>query len=203
MLTDDDFGSLAGLPVRWVGVLTTGDTLEVLTDGYSIEDGHYVFSLLFKGKPNFEMTTLLMPAGLDSDQPWQSLPVRELMPTDDGFGSLAMPPEHWFVDLTTGDTLEVLMHGHSIEGERHVFSLLFKGKPNFEVAVLSIPSSLVKDIRKQPLKEYLGIVWIGEAPELRFTLLARDPMEARTLAKAKYGEHPMRVWNEEERRQIR
>ena len=56
---------------------------------------------------------------------------------------------------------------------------------------------------QQPLKEYLGIVWIGEAPGLRFTLLARDPMEARALAKAKYGEHPMRVWNEEERHQIR
>jgi hypothetical protein len=54
-------------------------------------------------------------------------------------------PQRWYVTLTTGDTLEVLTHGYSIEGDRHVFSLLFKGRPGFFVTVLSLPSALVAD----------------------------------------------------------
>jgi hypothetical protein len=56
---------------------------------------------------------------------------------------LAVAPERWFVDLVTGDSLEVLTHGYSVEDGRYVFSLLFRGEPNFEVTVLSIPESLV------------------------------------------------------------
>jgi hypothetical protein len=58
-----------------------------------------------------------------------------------------MPPERWLVDLATGDVLEVLTHGYSIEDGRYVFSLLFRGSPNFEVTVLSIPASLVAGTR--------------------------------------------------------
>lgn len=57
--------------------------------------------------------------------------------------TLAIAPERWFVELTTGATLEVLTHGYHIEDGRYVFSLLFKGEPNFEVTVLSIPADLV------------------------------------------------------------
>lgn len=60
---------------------------------------------------------------------------------------LAAPPERWYVDLTTGDSLEILTHGYSIEGDRYVFSLLFRGEPNYEVTVLSIPGSLVAGTR--------------------------------------------------------
>jgi hypothetical protein len=60
---------------------------------------------------------------------------------------LACPPERWFVDLVTGETLEVLTHGYSIQGDRYVFSLLFYGTPNFEVTVLSLPVSMVAGTR--------------------------------------------------------
>ena len=53
------------------------------------------------------------------------------------------------------------------------------------------------------LKEYLGIVWIDDKPGLRFTLLAKDANEAGALAEAKYGKHPMSVWNEEDAHRIR
>jgi hypothetical protein len=61
--------------------------------------------------------------------------------------TLAMPPEQWFLDLTNGEVLEVLTHGYSIEDGRYVFSLLFRGSPHFEVTVLSIPVSLVAEMR--------------------------------------------------------
>jgi hypothetical protein len=69
------------------------------------------------------------------------------MRTYDQAQTLAIAPEQWFVDLTTGDTLEVLTHGYSIEDGRYVFSLLFKGEPNFEVTVLSLPVALVAGTR--------------------------------------------------------
>ena len=60
---------------------------------------------------------------------------------------LACPPERWFIDLVTGETLEVLTHGYSIEGDRYVFSLLFRGTPNFNVTVLSLPAAMVAGTR--------------------------------------------------------
>lgn len=60
---------------------------------------------------------------------------------------LALPLEYWHVDLVTGDTLEVLTHGHSIEDGMYKFSLLFKGEPNVDVLVLAIPDKLVKGTR--------------------------------------------------------
>jgi hypothetical protein len=62
-----------------------------------------------------------------------------LMFVYDGALELACAPERWFVELTTGDTLEVLTHGYSIQGGRYVFSLLFRGEPHFEITVLSLP----------------------------------------------------------------
>ena len=60
---------------------------------------------------------------------------------------LAAPPERWYVDLTSGESLELLTHGYSTEDGRLVFSLLFKGHPNFFVTVLSLPEHLVAGIR--------------------------------------------------------
>jgi hypothetical protein len=37
----------------------------------------------------------------------------------------------------------VLTHGYSVEGDRYVFSLLFRGTPNVDVTVLSLPAHLV------------------------------------------------------------
>lgn len=60
---------------------------------------------------------------------------------------LACAPERWFVDLVTGDSIEVLTHGYSIEDGKYVFSLLFRGDPNFTVTVLTLPASLVQGTR--------------------------------------------------------
>jgi len=145
MPTDDDFGTLLLPPNHWSVDLATGDTLELLTDGFSTKDGRYVFSILFKGKPHFLVTTLSMPIGLSRGSP-ETLSVGE--PFADGDpGSLAKPIEHWYATLTTGDTLEVLAHEYAVKGERGAFSVLFKGQPNFMVALLSIPAGLVKEVR--------------------------------------------------------
>lgn len=60
---------------------------------------------------------------------------------------LTCPPQRWFVDLVTGETLEVATHGYSIENDRYIFSLLFCGTPNFEVTVLSLPAAMVAGTR--------------------------------------------------------
>jgi len=148
MPTNDNFGTLTTPPSRWSGVLTTGDTVELLAHAYGMEDERYVFSFLLKGKPHFEVTTLSMPVGLNEDEQWETLSVGELLPTDGNDPcSLALPIEHWSATLTTGDTLEVLAHEYAVKDERGVFSVLFKGQPNFMVALLSIPAALVKEVR--------------------------------------------------------
>ena len=57
--------------------------------------------------------------------------------------ALALPPEVWSVGLVTGESIQVLTHGFSIEDGRYVFSLLFKGSPNLDVPVLIIPADLI------------------------------------------------------------
>lgn len=56
---------------------------------------------------------------------------------------LAVPAEHWEVELRDGNQINVLCHGYSVEDNQVVFSLLFKGSPNFEVNTLTIPISLM------------------------------------------------------------
>ncbi|WP_375431494.1 hypothetical protein [uncultured Friedmanniella sp.] len=58
---------------------------------------------------------------------------------------LAMPAEHWEIPLRDGDHISVFTHAYSVEGAEVVFSLLFKGSPNFEVDTLRIPLSLLPD----------------------------------------------------------
>ena len=65
----------------------------------------------------------------------------------EGAIELAMPPERWYVDLVTGETLEVLAHAYSLEGGRYTFSLLFRGNPHFELTSLSIPAAMVAGTR--------------------------------------------------------
>ncbi|GAB4064974.1 hypothetical protein GCM10028777_13090 [Angustibacter speluncae] len=56
---------------------------------------------------------------------------------------LAIAPEIWTVELRDGRSIEVLTHGYSIEGDDCVFSLLFRGEPNFEVTSLRLPLALL------------------------------------------------------------
>ncbi len=51
----------------------------------------------------------------------------------------------------------------------------------------------------QPLKEYVGFIWIGDEPGVRLSVWARSPSEAGALVRAEYGEgHPMSLWNEDD-----
>ena len=52
----------------------------------------------------------------------------------------------WDVTLRTGEVLKVLAHSVSEEEGQHVFWLLMRGRPHFDVAVLRVPSSLVAEI---------------------------------------------------------
>lgn len=58
---------------------------------------------------------------------------------------LTSEPELWNVRLRSGEELEVLTHGYSIEGDDCEFSLLFEGTPNFFVTSLRIPLALLED----------------------------------------------------------
>jgi len=58
---------------------------------------------------------------------------------------IAMDPELWTLDLRDGSQITVLTHGYSVEGDEVVFSLLFKGKPPFEVDTLRIPLALMPE----------------------------------------------------------
>ena len=51
-------------PDLWEIQLRDGSLLEVLTHGYSVQGRYCVFSLLFQGNPNFEMTSLKLPMSL-------------------------------------------------------------------------------------------------------------------------------------------
>jgi hypothetical protein len=47
------------------------------------------------------------------------------------------------------------------------------------------------------LREYLGIIWIGDRPGIRFCILAASYADARSLLIEKYGDgHVISMWNE-------
>jgi hypothetical protein len=52
---------------------------------------------------------------------------------------LAIAPEVWEIELRDGARMKVLAHAYHVERGEAVFSLLFKGRPNFEVESLRIP----------------------------------------------------------------
>jgi hypothetical protein len=59
---------------------------------------------------------------------------------------LALAPERWYVELKTGEVLEILTHSYTTHDGRYVFSLLFVGSPDFLVTSFSIPEGLVAKV---------------------------------------------------------
>jgi len=57
---------LADEPGNWQVALYDGNILNVTAHGYSEESGSYIFSLLLKGQPCFEIDILRIPSGLVS-----------------------------------------------------------------------------------------------------------------------------------------
>lgn len=56
----------------------------------------------------------------------------------------------------------------------------------------------MSDPADQPLKRYVGLIWIGDEPGVRLSVLARSPEEAMAAVEAEYGEgHVVSIWNEE------
>lgn len=62
-----------------------------------------------------------------------------------GATELAIDPELWTIDLRDGSKITVITHGYHVEGDEVVFSLLFRGTPNFEVDSLRIPLALMPE----------------------------------------------------------
>ena len=59
---------------------------------------------------------------------------------------LASEPGEWRVTLTSGETIQLLAHGYSMEEDEYVFSLLMDGKPPFEVQAARLPRSIVRAV---------------------------------------------------------
>ena len=67
---------LAGEPGRWTIELVGGDRIFLLADGYSVEGGEYVFSLLMEGEPPFLIDTARLPQSIvrSVESGWESAP---------------------------------------------------------------------------------------------------------------------------------
>ncbi|MCI4061490.1 hypothetical protein MRQ36_02415 [Micromonospora sp. R77] len=49
----------------------------------------------------------------------------------------------------------------------------------------------------QPIREYVGLIWIEEKPGIRLRILARSLEEARSLVSEEYGDgHVISIWSE-------
>lgn len=55
----------------WEVELVTGEIVKVLANGFSVENGFYVFSLFFSGQPLLDVPCLVLPASLVVDA-WNS-----------------------------------------------------------------------------------------------------------------------------------
>ena len=52
---------------------------------------------------------------------------------------------------------------------------------------------------RELLREYIGVIWIGDQPGIRLEMLARSSEEARALVIERYGDgHVMSIWNEKD-----
>ena len=152
---NDEICELAIAPEQWFIHLATGDVLEVLAHGYRIDADRWTFSLLFRGQPNVDVSVLTVPSALVAekheknfsaqyfdDQYLDEVDYGEEKVYEDA-EELVSPPQRWTVELTTGDNLVILANDRRVEGDRCIFSLLFRGEPNFFVTCLSLPAALV------------------------------------------------------------
>ncbi len=49
------------------------------------------------------------------------------------------------------------------------------------------------------LREYVGYIWVGDAPGVRLSIMARSATEAGEIMEAEYGPgHVYTLWNEED-----
>jgi hypothetical protein len=55
----------------WSVELVTGEVVKVLANGFSVENGFYVFSLFFAGQPLVDVPCLVLPESLVADA-WNS-----------------------------------------------------------------------------------------------------------------------------------
>lgn len=56
----------------------------------------------------------------------------------------------------------------------------------------------------QPMREFVGFIWIGNEPGIRLTIEARTVEEAKAKVVAEYGDgHSISLWNEEDARKPR
>ncbi|MCU1465617.1 MAG: hypothetical protein JWM72_1545, partial [Actinomycetia bacterium] len=54
------------------------------------------------------------------------------------------------------------------------------------------------------VKEYVGFIWIGDAPGIRLSILAESSTDAREQVVQQYGDgHVISIWNEDDARKPR
>ena len=85
-------------------------------------------------------------------------------------------------------------------GNEHTITIHEMRKPG-ELEAMIEHTSLPGE--HDPLKEYVGKLWVDGEPVRHISVMARNPREARELAKSQYGDHWMSIWNEEELSRIR
>ena len=98
--------------------------------------------------------------------------------------------------VSAGDIEEAWVIAKARFGEDRLITIRVK-KPDVDIRdILGDPEVPGEN---DPLKEYLGKLWVDGEPVQRFSLMARNGDEAWALAEAKFGKHRMSIWNEEER----
>jgi hypothetical protein len=58
--------------------------------------------------------------------------------------TLTSPLDRWWVNLNSGETVDVAAHGAKEHGDFLVFVALAEGQPNFEVALAAFPRRAVE-----------------------------------------------------------
>ena len=56
---------------------------------------------------------------------------------------LLLDLNEWLVTLENGSVIQIMAHGYSEEGDEFVFSALASAKPNYEIHLVRIPSTIV------------------------------------------------------------
>ena len=104
-------------------------------------------------------------------------------------------------DLSARDIDEARAMAEDRFGEDQIITVYEQDPPEVIEKMKSAAYTLLGE--NDPFKEYLGKLWVDGEPVVRFSLMARNPTEAYELAKAKYGDHRISVWNEEDQHRLR
>jgi hypothetical protein len=59
-------------------------------------------------------------------------------------------------------------------------------------------------LHEHVLREYVGLIWVGDGPGVRFSLVAASPAEALAAVDERFGSgHVVSLWNEQDAGRLR